>query len=137
MNDSALLMTLTTSSDPSAAGGAAALAGGLFGMVIGLAVAVAVIAGMWKIFEKAGKPGWAAVVPIYNIVVLMEIVGRPIWFVVLFLIPCANIVAMIMVSMDLARKFGQGMGYAIGLILLPIVFYPMLGFGDARYNPNA
>jgi hypothetical protein len=123
--------------DGGAAAGAAAAVGGLIGGLFGLLVAVAIIAGMWKLFEKAGKPGWAAVVPIYNIIVLLEIVGRPLWFVVLFFIPCANFVAMVMVSMDVARKFGQGVGYAVGLIVLPFIFYPMLGFGDARYNPAA
>ncbi len=67
-----------------------ALFGGAFALVW-LAVAVVMIIGWWKIFEKAGKPGWAAIVPIYNIIVLCEIVGRPAWWVVLFLIPCVNI----------------------------------------------
>ena len=130
-------LALLGADDGGAAAGAAAAVGGLIGGLFGLLVAVAMIAGMWKLFEKAGKPGWAAVVPIYNIIVLLEIVGRPLWFVILFFIPCANFIAMIMVSMDLARKFGQGVGYAVGLIVLPFIFYPMLGFGDARSNPNA
>jgi hypothetical protein len=130
-------LALLGTDDGGAAAGAAAAVGGLIGGLFGLLVAVAMIAGMWKLFEKAGKPGWAAVVPIYNIIILLEIVGRPLWFVILFFIPCANFVAMIMVSMDLARKFGQGVGYAVGLIVLPFIFYPMLGFGDSRYNPAA
>lgn len=120
--------------DPSAQGGAAAAAAGALGGLIGLAVAVVIIVGMWKVFEKAGKPGWAAIIPIYNIVVLLEIVGRPIWWIVLFFIPCANFVVLIMVAFDLAKRFGQGAGFAVGLILLPFIFYPLLGFGDSRYQ---
>jgi hypothetical protein len=131
------MLLLGIEGDGAGAAGAAAAVGGLLGALVGLAFAAAMIAGMWKVFEKAGKPGWAAIVPIYNIIVLLEIVGRPIWWIVLFFVPCANFVAIIMVSMDLARKFGQGAGYAVGLVVLPFVFYPMLGFGDARYQPNA
>ena len=73
-----------------------------------------VIASLWKIFVKAGKPGWAAIVPIYNLVVLLEIVGKPIWWIVLFLIPCANIVAAVLVALGLAKSFGKETGFAIG-----------------------
>jgi hypothetical protein len=117
-------------------GAIAALFGGAF-MLIWLAVLVLVIVSLWKIFEKAGKPGWAAIVPIYNLVVLLEIIRKPIWWIVLFLVPCLNLVASVMVSLELAKCFGKTVGFAIGMILLPFVFFPMLAFSDAQYNPPA
>jgi hypothetical protein len=103
-------------------------------MLIYVAVIVLVIVSLWKIFEKAGKPGWAAIVPIYNIVVMLEIVGKPIWWIILYLIPCVSLIVGIIVVFELARVFGRGPGTAIGLIILPIVFYPMLAFGSAKYQ---
>lgn len=103
-------------------------------MLIYLAVLVLMLASMWKVFTKAGKPGWAAIVPIYNTIVLLEIVGRPIWWIVLCLIPFVNIVVAIIVTNDLAKSFGKTVGWTVGLILLPVVFYPMLAFGNAKYG---
>lgn len=117
-----------------AGGVVAALFGGVF-FLVWLAVLVLVIVSLWKIFDKAGKPGWAAIVPIYNLVVLLEIIRKPIWWIVLFLIPCVNFVASILVSVELAKAFGKGVGFAIGMILLPFIFFPMLAFSDARYTP--
>ena len=114
----------------------AALLGGAFSLV-GLLIAVIVIAGMWKMFEKAGQPGWAAVVPIYNIWVLVQISGKETWWFVLFLIPCANFVAAVVICMAIARKFGKDPAYGIGLAFLPFIFFPMLGFGAAQYNSAA
>ena len=99
-----------------------------------LVMIVAAIAGMWKVFEKAGQPGWASIVPIYNLVVLLQIVNKPIWWIVLLLIPLINIVILIMVSIALAEKFGKGGGFAVGMVFLPFVFYPILGFGDERFQ---
>ncbi|HUG54470.1 MAG TPA: DUF5684 domain-containing protein [Vicinamibacteria bacterium] len=114
----------------------AALFGGAFGL-FGLALAVVVIAGMWKVFEKTGRPGWSAIVPIYNLIVLLEIVGKPLWWIVLFFLPCVNFVAIVLVSIEVAKVFGKDVVYGIGLALLPFVFYPILGFGDARYQAPA
>jgi Na+/glutamate symporter len=102
--------------------------------VLWIAVLVVVIVGAWKVYEKAGKPGWAAIVPIYNIVVLLEIVGKPVWWIVLFFIPIANLIATILVSIALAEQFGQSAGFGIGLWLLPFIFMPILGFGSAQYR---
>ena len=113
-------------------GGVAALFTGTFVIMI-LALAVLVIAAMWKVFTKAGQPGWAAIVPIYNFVVLLKIVGRPLWWVVLMLIPLVNIVIGIIVYLELAKSFGKGAGFGIGLLLLGVIFFPILGFGSARY----
>jgi len=116
----------------------AALAGGamlIFQLVCTAIIAIPQIAGMWAIFTKAGQPGWAAIVPIYNIIVLLEITGKPVWWVILFLCPCVNIIVSIIVAIELANRFGQGGGFAVGLILLPFIFYPILGFGQSRYTP--
>lgn len=111
---------------------------GIIMMLVWLAVVIAIIAGIWKVFTKAGKPGWAALIPIYNLVVLLQIVGRPIWWLVLFIIPIVSIVVAIIVSIDMAKSFGKGTGFGIGLALLGPIFYPMLGFGDAKYQgPSA
>ncbi|MCL4816967.1 MAG: hypothetical protein KJZ56_10035 [Flavobacteriales bacterium] len=98
-----------------------------------MAIIVLMIASMWKVFTKAGKPGWAAIVPIYNIIVLLQIVGRPTWWIILFLIPIVSLIIMIMVMIDVAKSFGKGGGFAAGLILLGIIFWPILAFGDAQY----
>lgn len=102
-----------------------------------LLILVVLIAAMWKIFTKAGKPGWASIVPFYNIIVLLEIVGRPLWWIVLMLIPFVNIVIGIILAIDLAKSFGKGGGFAAGLILLSFIFYPILGFGSAQYKGPA
>lgn len=99
-----------------------------------LAIAVFYLVCYWKVFTKAGQPGWAALVPIYNIVVLMQIVGRPVWWVILMLIPCVNIIIALLVYLDLARVFGKGAGFGVGLFLLGIIFLPILAFGDAEYT---
>ena len=117
-----------------AAGGVFALCYLLFWLVLG----VLVIAAMWKLFTKAGKPGWAAIIPIYNFIVLLEIVGRPVWWVILLFIPFVNFVVDIILMIDLAKSFGKSTGYAIGMIFLPFIFLPMLGFGSAQYmGPSA
>ena len=100
------------------------------------AYAILIIAAWWKIFSKAGQPGWAAIIPIYNWIVWCKIVGRPAWWVLLLLI-CFPIFFIIL-SIDLAKSFGKGVGFAIGLILVSIIFFPILGFGSATYQgPSA
>ncbi len=107
-------------------------------LIIYLAIIIVLIAAMWKIFTKAGKPGWAAIIPIYNMIVWLQIVGRPLWWIILLFIPLVNIVVAIIVTVDLAKSYGKGVGYALGMIFLGFIFYPMLGFGGARYQgPSA
>jgi hypothetical protein len=110
-----------------------AAAGGGFSSIIGLLVAVLVIAGMWKVFTKAGKPGWAAIIPIYREIVLLQIAGKPLWWIVLLLIPFVNIGVAIMVAISIAKAFGKGTGFALGLLFLSPIFIPILGFGSAHY----
>lgn len=102
--------------------------------LIWLAVVVFLIVAVWKVFTKAGKPGWASLVPIYNAYVMLVIAGKPGWWLVLMFIPVANLVVGILASIGLAQRFGKGGGFAAGLILLPIVFVPILGFGSAKYQ---
>lgn len=117
-----------------AGGGLAAAGCGAFMGLVWLVVVVAVIAGLWKVFVKAGKPGWAAIVPIYNFIVMLEIVGKPIWWIVLMFIPLVNLVVAIIVSIELAAKFGKSVAFGIGIAFLGFIFIPILGFGDARYQ---
>lgn len=98
-------------------------------------LAVVTIVAMWKMFEKAGVEGWKAIVPIYNIYVLLQIVGRPGWWVLLFLIPFVNFVISIIVALDTARVYGKDVVFAIlGLILFSPIGYWILGFGDSTYD---
>jgi len=92
---------------------------------------------MWRVFEKAGKPGWAAIIPIYNLVVLLQIVGKPIWWIILFIIPIVSLIVAIIVYVALARAFGKGVGFALGLIFLGFIFLPILAFGSATYTKPA
>ena len=100
--------------------------------IISLAISVLIIVALWKVYEKAGKPGWAAIIPIYNIWVLLEIIKKPWWWLLLLLIPIVNIVILIIMIQNLSLKFGKGVGFTIGMILLPFIFIPILGFGDAK-----
>jgi hypothetical protein len=113
------------------------LIGGAIGGIIGLLVAIILIASIWKIFTKAGQPGWAAIIPIYNIIVLLQITGKPLWWIILMLIPFINIVIALVLMLALAQRFGKGAGFGLGLFFLGIIFFPILGFGDARYQGPA
>ncbi|MCE9518362.1 MAG: DUF5684 domain-containing protein [Verrucomicrobia bacterium] len=110
---------------------------GIIGGILWLAIVILVIAGVWKTFTKAGQPGWACLVPFYNIIVLLQIVGKPLWWIILMLIPFVNFIIAIIVMVELAKKFGKGVGFALGLVFLGFIFFPILGFGDARYQGSA
>lgn len=105
--------------------------------VLWVAIALLMIAAFWKIFTKAGEPGWAAIVPIYNVVVLLKIAGKPWWWLLLMLIPLVNFVIVIIVSIEVAKNFGKGAGFGLGLAFLAPIFYPILAWGDARYQRRA
>ena len=113
--------------------------GAIIGIIFGLiwiAVVVTVFVGMWKVFSKAGKPGWAIIIPIYNIIVILQIARKPIWWIILLFIPLVNIIISIIVAIEIAKGFGKGTGFGLGLAFLPIIFYPILGFGCAQYIDN-
>ncbi|MFC7097710.1 DUF5684 domain-containing protein [Halobaculum marinum] len=109
-------------------------AGAALVLVFQLVILVAMIAGMAKVFAKAGEPAWGAIVPIYNTYLLIKIGGNEWWYLLLLLIPLVNILVFAKVSIDVAKAFAKGAGYGIGLWLLGPVFYPLLGFGDASYR---
>ena len=109
---------------------------GAFGFMFYLAAiifGILVIIGMWKVFTKAGEPGWMSLIPFLNTYKLYKIAWGNGWLFLLGLIPIVNIVVYIMVSIKMARAFGMGTGFAVGLILLPSIFYLILGFGDSVY----
>jgi len=106
-------------------------------IVLDVALIILMIAAMWAVFKKAGEPGWAALIPIYNIMVLLKISGKPMWWVILMLIPFVNIIVLIIAIVGLARNFGKGAGFALGLVFLAPIFYPILAWGDAQYQPQA
>jgi hypothetical protein len=101
--------------------------------IASLAMVFLVIASVWRLFAKAGESGWKSLVPIYNAVVLLKLVGRPGWWLLLMLVPVVNIIPAIMVCFDLARAFGKGTGAGLGILLLGPIFIMWLAFGDARY----
>ena len=112
-----------------------------------IAIYVVTVIGLWKMYVKAGRPGWAAIIPIYNWWVWVEIIGRPRWWfwalvasVLLSWIPVVGIILSILMfvlylmgCLDMAKAFGRGAGTGVGLWLVPFVFAPILGFGDAQY----
>ncbi len=113
------------------------MTGPAIAIIIILALVVLELAAIWKVFTKAGHPGWAAIVPIYNTYILTKIVGRPGWWVILFFIPFVSLIAIIILYIDLAKSFGKSGGFAAGLILLGFIFMPILGFGPAQYRGPA
>jgi len=107
-------------------------------IIFGLIIALLLIVAMWKVFTKAGQPGWASIIPIYNLYIWCKIVGRPGWWILLMLIPFVNIIVGIILCIDMAKSFGKGAGFGIGLALLGVIFIPILGFGSAQYQrPSA
>lgn len=119
-----LAQQTTTSASPLA---------GVFMLLIYLGAALFMIAPIWNIFEKAGRPGWMSLIPILNVVVLLQVVGRPGWWLVLLLVPGVNIVIGILLNIDLAKSFGKGAGFGIGLTILAPIFLLMLGFSESKY----
>ena len=113
--------------------GGGGIAGGLGGLVA-LVLIVAFVAGVWKTFTKADQPGWAAIVPIYNLYLLLKIGGNQWWWLLVMLVPLVNLYAAYRMYAGVSRAFGQGIGFALGLWFLGFVFFPLLGFGDYRYQ---
>ncbi len=117
-------------------GGAIAVMAAFFStfFLLWLAVGLAILIGSWRIFQKAGKPGWAVLVPFYNIWVLLDIVGRPGWWLLLFFVPIVNMVISLILAFDTARAFGKSELFAVlGLFFFNPIGVLMLGFGDAKY----
>ncbi len=110
---------------------------GLFFWILSMVLSILMIVSLWKIFKKAGKPGWASIIPIYNIYIMCEIAEKEWWYVLLSCVPFANIYAMIVLYNGMAKRFGKSGGFVAGMILLPVIFFPMLAFGkDAAIVNN-
>ena len=114
-----------------------AAGGGPIAGIVGLAIVLFYIVAGWQIFEKAGQPGWGSLIPFYNLYLGCKIAGRPGWWFVLLLIPGLNIVIGIIVTLDIARNFGKGTMFALGLLFLGFIFVPILAYGSAQYRPWA
>ncbi|WP_282035518.1 DUF5684 domain-containing protein [Saccharicrinis aurantiacus] len=106
-------------------------------IIISLLVSLILIAAQWKTFTKAEKPGWACIVPIYQIIILLEIVGKPAWWILLLIFPLTSpIIAIWMINL-LSKSFGKGIGFTLGLIFLGPIFWLILGFGNSEYQGPA
>jgi hypothetical protein len=103
-------------------------------LIFGFLTLIIEIVGAWFMFEKAGEPGWAAIIPIYNLLIGIKIAGKPWWFLLLMLIPVVNIVIYIVTLDGLSKSFGKGTGFTIGLFFLRFIFIPILGFGKSVYT---
>ena len=106
---------------------------GGFAFLIALVVGVFMVAAMWRVFTKAGQPGWGVLIPFYNVVLMLRIAGKPGWWLIFFFIPVINLVVQIVMTIDIARNFGRSGWFAAGLIFLPIIFFPILAFGESVY----
>lgn len=113
-------------------GGLLALLGAY--LIFVLVIAVVMLISMWKIFSKAGQPGWAILVPIYNMITLLKVVRKPVWWILLMLIPFVNFIIIILVYLELAKVFGKDTGFGLGIVFLPIIFLPMLAFSNSEYQ---
>jgi hypothetical protein len=103
------------------------------GAVVYIAVVVFEIAALWQVFVKASEKGWKAIIPIWNTLIVLKISGRPFWWIILFIIPIVNFIVYIIVYYNLAKSFAKSTGFAVGMIILPFIFIPILGFGSSQY----
>lgn len=105
--------------------------------IVYFAVLIFLVISQWKVYEKAQKPGWAVLVPVYNVIVYLQIINKPWWWIFLMLIPLVNIVFIIWMTHRLSLSFGKSVGFTIGLLVLPFIFFPILAFSDAQYRKLA
>lgn len=104
-------------------------------LIIWLALIVALVAGAWKTFTKANQPGWAAIIPIYNLYIMLKIGDNEWWWLLIILfVPIVNLYGLYKMFKGVAEAFGQGIGFALGLWFLAFIFFPLLGFGDYTYQ---
>lgn len=111
---------------------------GMFAGVIAVGVLIALFYAVvaWRIFVKAGKPGLATLVPVHNLVVALEIAGRPLWWIFLTFVPLLNILVLVVLAFDFAARFGKGRLFGLGILFLGFVFLPVLAFGGSTYRPS-
>ena len=108
--------------------------GAMFLMLLGVAFVILMLASLWSIFVKAGRPGWSALIPVYDTLQLIWTVRRPWWWILLLIVPLVNIVVGVILYYALARAFGKGLGYTLLLLFLPFIGFPLLAWVDARYQ---
>lgn len=101
--------------------------------VVSLSIGAFMLVSMWRVFVKAGQPGWTALLPVFNLYVMLKIIDKPGWWIILMLVPGVNVVIVIIADLALASHFGKGVDFAVGLVFLPFIFWPILAFGRARY----
>ena len=99
-----------------------------------LVTVVVWIIGQWKVFVKMGEPGWVSLIPIYSTIVVLRAIDRPLWWILLLIIPIIDLIVIYVISINLAERFDKGIGFAVGMVLLPFIFYPILGFGKAEFE---
>jgi hypothetical protein len=104
-------------------------------LVICIALILVLLVAMWRVYEKAGEPGWAGILPVVNVFFLARAVGKPMWWGILGLVPIVNLIVWFILCIRLAKRFGRGTGFGIGLVLFSIIFWPILAFGDAEAGP--
>jgi hypothetical protein len=126
--------SLTTTTDLNSTSSGAAAGLGLGTSLVFFLIALVALVAMWKIFVKAGKPGWAAIIPFYNLYVGLQIVGRPGWWLILFFIPLVNVVVSVIYAIDMAKAFGKDAVFGVvGLWLFSIIGYLILAFDGSQY----
>ncbi len=104
------------------------------GVVVYLVFVIFEIGALWRVFTKAGKPGWGSIIPLYNIYLLCKVAQHSGWWFLLFLVPIVNVIVFIVVWYGVARAFGHGVGFTAGLVLLSPIFLPILGYGSSKYR---
>ncbi|MBX7245636.1 MAG: hypothetical protein K1X53_09050 [Candidatus Sumerlaeaceae bacterium] len=102
-------------------------------LVVMVSLIFLMIASLWIVFAKAGQPGWTSIVPILNLYIMLKIAGKPGWWLILCIIPIVNVIVNVVMIAGLAENFGKGIGFTLGLLFLPMIFFPVLAFGDAVY----
>jgi hypothetical protein len=102
-----------------------------------LVLSVVAVIGLWKVFVKAGQKGWAAIIPVYNIIILLRIINKPYWWVFFYFVPFINVPTYYITIYELAKTFKREIGFTFGMLFLPFIFYPILGFGKSEYNNPA
>jgi hypothetical protein len=99
-----------------------------------VALCVLLVSAQWTVFAKAGQPGWAVLIPIYGQIVMARVAGKPGWMGLLLFLPFINVLALFALSMSIARRFGRGPLFGLGLTFASPIFTPILAFGGSRYR---
>ena len=128
------MVTLRRRMAPEPLGGSFTMTPSIYAVAV-LAIGLLTLVSMWLLFAKAGEAGWKSLVPIYSALVLLRLVGRPWWWLLLYLVPIVNIIPAVMTCFDIAKAYGKGRGTGFGLLLLGPFFIMWLAFGDATYTP--